>query len=154
MDFIGKLMQSYIKQYPYRFGVMIRIFHLPDYAKMYLLVKYNTQFWQMLVPCMAVDSLNVLLYSFVGSQVKSKFDFLSAKSFNDKSLTEKIASIIALCLVVIQVIIMIGGFFYTRRKYKEYELTGIASATPIIRRSLINGNQSPHHLMPINQDQI
>ena len=152
MDFLGKLMNSYIHSYPYRFGVMIRIFHLPDYAKMYLLVKYNTSFRHMLLPCVAVDSLNVLLYSFVGSQVKSKFDLLSSKSFHDKSLVEKIASIVGLVLVALQVVIMIGGFIYTRRKFKEFEQTGTAMVTPINRRSLASGNQTTHGLMPNEQD--
>lgn len=144
LHFFGKLMEKYIHEYPYRFGLMIRTLHLPDYAKMYVLVQYHTSFLQMLVPCVAIDSLNVLLYSFIGSQVKSKFDIISSKSFNQKSLPERIATIAALGLIVVQVCIMICGYIYTRRKYKEYEDSGrtAIAVTPINRRSLVSTTQT------------
>jgi hypothetical protein len=132
VEFIGHLMRDFIHTYPYRFGMMLRALHLPDYAKMYILVKYRTTFRQMLIPCMAVDSLNVLLYSFVGSQIKSRFDAMDTKAFNDKPLSMKIITVLAVLLVGFQIAVMIAGIIYTRRKYAEYESTGRVRVTPMI----------------------
>jgi uncharacterized membrane protein YkgB len=131
-EFIGHLMKDFIETYPYRFGLMLRTLHLPDYAKMYILVKYRATFKQMMLPCLVVDSLNVLLYSFVGSQIKNRFEAMSSQAFSDKPLAMKIVTILAVVLVAFQIGVMIGGIIYTRRKYAEYENTGRLRVTPII----------------------
>lgn len=145
VEFIGHLMKDFIETYPYRFGLLLRTLHLPDYAKMYILVKYRATFRQMLLPCLAVDSLNVLLYSFVGSQIKNKFEAMDSKSFSDKPLSLKIVTISAIVLVAIQIGVMIGGIIYTKRKYAEYENTGLLRVTPL-QSALPSGVEKPVHL--------
>lgn len=141
VDFLGKLMKDFIEQYPYRFGLALRTLHLPDYAKMYILIKYNTSFYQMIVPCIIVEALNVLMYSFIGSQLKSKFDFINPKSFNEKPFGERMVSVLVIALVVLQVVIFIAGFIYTKKKYQAYEQTGQVLVTPRISRPSLNYHQ-------------
>ena len=130
VEFMGLLMKDFIANYPYRFGLGLRTLHLPDYAKMYILVKYNTTFKQMIVPCILIEALNITLYSFIGSQVQSKFDLISPKSFSEKSIGEQIVTVSAVLLVIMQIVVLIAGFIYTKRKYAEYENTGRLQVTP------------------------
>lgn len=144
VEFIGHLMKDFIEAYPYKFGLLLRTLHLPDYAKMYILVKYRATFQQMIIPCLCVDSLNVLLYSFVGSQIKNRFEAINSQSFSDKPLSMKIVSISAIVLVGVQVGVMVGGIIYTRRKYNEYESTGRLRVT-VLQTNGPSGDEKPFY---------
>lgn len=128
-EFIGVLMKEYIEEYPMQFGFAFRSMHLPDYAKMFIITKYKATLPQMLIPCLCVDSLNVLLYCFIGSQVHDKFDFFNSKSFHEKSIAEKIVSIISAVLILFQIFVLIGGYLYTKKKYALYQAEKAESST-------------------------
>lgn len=128
-EFIGVMMKEYIEEFPMQFGFAFRSMHLPDYAKMFIITKYKATLPQMLIPCLCVDSLNVFLYCFIGSQVQNKFDFFSSKAFHEKSVAEKIVSIISAVLIILQIAILIVGYIYTKRKYALYQAERAESST-------------------------
>jgi hypothetical protein len=120
-EFLGVIMKEYIQEYPIQFGLAFRTMHIPDYAKMFIITKYNATLPQMLIPCICVDSLNVLLYCFIGSQVHNKFDFFSSKVFDEKSTAEKIVTILSAVLIVLQIVVLVAGFIFTSKKYALYQ---------------------------------
>lgn len=130
VQFLINLLEKYIQEHPYAFGMAIRTLQLPDYVKIFVLVKCKTKFIQMLIPCLLVDSLNMLLYSFIGSQLQNKFEILEAKSWGQKSSAQKVVTIFSIFLVVVQVGVIIAGCVYTKRKYEEYEQSGTIEVTP------------------------
>lgn len=138
VDFLFVFLREYTKTHPYAFGFLVRTLHVPDYIKVYFVVTFGGSYSDMLVSVLVIDSLNDLLFSFIGSQLKNKFDLLSAKSFNEKSLAEKIGAITAIILVIMQLVIFTSGLIYTRRKYKEYQ----ESTKKVFTNSEINHRMS------------
>jgi hypothetical protein len=130
LEFLGSLLEEYAHQHPLIFNLVIRALHMPDYAKMYIIVKYRTKYWHMIIPCAIVDFLNVFLYCFLGSQVKSRLDMVNSKSFSEKSLPEKLVTVAAYVMVAVQLGILTAGYIYTRKKYQEYE--GRSESTPLL----------------------
>lgn len=128
-EFIGFIMKEYIEEFPLQFGFIFRSMHLPDYAKMFIITKYKATLPQMLIPCLCVDSLNVFLYSFIGSQVQHKFDFFSSKAFHEKTTAEQVVSVISLILLVFQIVLLVSGYIYTSRKYAIYQADKAENST-------------------------
>jgi RsiW-degrading membrane proteinase PrsW (M82 family) len=120
-EFLGVVMKEYIQEHPIQFGLAFRTMHIPDYPKMFIITKYNATLAQMLIPCVCVDSLNILLYCFIGSQIHNRFDFFSSKAFDEKSIAEKIVTVVSAVLIVFQIVVLVAGFIYTSRKYAQYQ---------------------------------
>ena len=116
-DMLGRLVNTL----PTLSAFFIRLMHIPDYLKIFLLVKFDFSFLHVILPCFVVESLNVFVYSFVGYQVKSKFDFFKAKSFSQKPLIEQIFSIMVSILLVVQIIVILFGAYFTAKKFREFQ---------------------------------
>jgi hypothetical protein len=119
-DFLVATINKVFDNYPMAACFLVRTMHMPDYAKLYILSRYSLTWLQFMMPLLCVESLNIFLYTFIGLQMKSKFDLISPKSFSEKSTPEKISSILMGTLVCMQLIVLIGGITYTYSRYRDY----------------------------------
>ena len=141
-DFLVKTIDTAMMRHPYLACGLVRSLHLPDGAKVYILTRFKLKLLEYLLPMLVVESLNVFLYSFVGYQIKDRFDLINPKTFSNKSLSQKISTISIYVLLVLQGLVLLSGLCFTYLKYREYKKTlaqgspaGRFTASPVRRRA-------------------
>jgi len=122
-DFLAKTVQAAMQRHPYLACGLVRSLHLPDGAKAYILTRFRLKRLQLLLPMLVVESLNVFLYSFVGHQIKDRFDLINPKTFRNKSLAQKISTVSVYALLLLQTAVLVAGLLLTYCKFREYRKT-------------------------------
>lgn len=121
LEFLVHTIESTVHGHPYVACCIVRTLHMPDYAKVYILTRFALSLPQLLIPMVFIESLNVFLYTLVGFQMQSKFDMINPKSFESKSLPEKLIAIMILALLATQIVIVISGMVYTSLKFRQFK---------------------------------
>lgn len=122
-DFLAKTVESMMRRYPYVACGLVRSLHVPDGAKVYILTRFRLKLLEYLLPMLVVESLNVFLYSFVGYQIKDRFDLINPTTFSNKSLAQKISTISVYVLLLLQAAVLLSGLSFTYLRYREYRQT-------------------------------
>lgn len=102
-------------------SILVRFLHAPDYVKTYIALKFGIQGLKLWLPVLGVEALNVLLYTVVGLQIKSKTGLVEEVPFSQKTPVQQTVAVIVGILAFAQVVGLIGGVAYTALKYREFK---------------------------------
>lgn len=118
--YLGSQLRSASESMPFLCGCLIRLLHVPDLVKAFVARRCGLTGLHLWVPLILVEALNVLLYTLLGLQVKSKAGLAEEKAFKDKSPIEQIVSVVVGILAVAQVCGIVFGIAYTSWQYRSF----------------------------------
>ena len=119
-QFLASQIENVFNKSPLLASFLVRLLHCPDYVKNYILCQYMIRGLEFLLPLLVVESLNVLLYTLIGLQIKSRTGLTEEVPFSEKSTLEKTIAVIIWMLACIQVVGLIFGLVLTYCKHRQY----------------------------------
>jgi hypothetical protein len=119
-QFLISQISEVFQRSPMLANFLVRFLHIPDYAKNYIQCHFKSKDLHLVLPILTIESLNILLYTMLGTQIKSRSGLTASVQFSERSPLEQTIAVVVGVLALLQLVGIVAGIIYTSLQYRAF----------------------------------